>query len=129
MRKLAILFILIFFTYAVQSQSLTEKEITGTWQVVNVLDEGTKPTSAPHMKAAYFDLYPDGSFQLRMKRFDRPTQEYENNIKNQIWSFNQATQTITLNNDKFPIKVYNNNGTISFELLGTGIKLEVVKPN
>ena len=46
---------------------------------------------ANEMFAAYFDFYPDNSFQLRKARLDKPKREYQNTFKNSTWSFNVAT--------------------------------------
>lgn len=128
MKNLTILFVFTLLSSTVQSQSITEKEITGTWQVVNIVDGGTHPNQAKEMIAAYFDFYPDGKFQLRMKRYDRPSQEYENTFNNYKWSFNVVTQTIELSNAKMNIKTLKSNGKMFFELLDTRITLEVIMP-
>lgn len=128
MKKLTILFILALITSTVQSQSISEKEITGTWQVINIVDAGNDPIGADDLSAAYFDIYPDHSFQLRLKKKSKDSKEYNNTFTDYTWSYNEDTQTIKLNNDKFPIKVSKSNNKMLFELLGTGIKLEVVMP-
>ncbi len=124
MKNLIFLFVLALFTSAVQSQSLTEKEITGTWQVVSIADEGNNPKEAKEMVFAYIDLYPDHTFQLRMKT----AKGHINTFKNATWSFDEATQTITNSDGRFPIIVSKINSKIIFELSGIGMKLEVVMP-
>jgi len=124
MKNLIFLFVLALFTSTVQSQSLTEKEITGTWQVVNAIEFGTKPKKAKELVAAYIDIYPDHNFQLRMKT----SKGYEDTFNNATWSFDEATQTITTSDGRFPIKASKSNDKMIFELSGTGIKLEVVMP-
>ena len=126
MKNLTVLFVLALLTSTVQSQSLTEKEITGTWQVINVVDAGSKPKQAKEMVAAYFDIYSDHTFQLRMKKEDK--QGLENKFKNSSWSYNETTQTITINKDNTIIKPSKNNGKMIFELPESGMKLEVVMP-
>ncbi|WP_026450220.1 lipocalin family protein [Aequorivita capsosiphonis] len=128
MKKLAFLFLLMFLAYSVQSQSLTDKEITGTWQVVSIVDAGAQPKQAEDMIAAYFDIYPDHNFQLRLKRKSKASNEYDNTFKNSTWSFNEATQTIELSNSEMKIKPIKSDNKMIFELPETGIKLAVVMP-
>ena len=82
MKNLTILFILALLTSTVQSQSLAEKEITGTWQVINVVDAGNQPQQADDMLGAYFDIYPDHNFQLRTKKQDKSSKGFENKFEN-----------------------------------------------
>ena len=124
MKKLLFIFILALLSSSLQGQSLAEKEITGTWFVKDVLEIGTTPKKAKEMTSAYIDLYPDYSFQLRLKS----AKGYENSFTNATWSYNEATQTITTSDGRFPIKILKVNNKMIFELSGTGIKLEVVKP-
>lgn len=129
MKNITIVFILALLTSTVQSQSITEKEITGTWQVINVVEVGNQPNQAEDMIAAYIDIYPDNNFQLRTKKQDKSSKGYKNNFVNSKWSYNEATQTINLDKGSMAIKVSKSNGKIVFELIETGIKLEVVMPN
>lgn len=124
MKKLLFIFVLALLTSGLQGQSLAEKEITGTWFVKDVVELGTKPKKAKEMTSAYIDIYPDYSFQLRLKT----AKGYENNFTNATWSYNETTQTITTSDDRFPIKILKANNKMIFELSGTGIQLEVVKP-
>lgn len=124
MKNLIVLFALMLFSVTAQSQSVTEDEITGTWQVMNIVDAGAQPKQAEEMIAAYFDIYPDYNFQIRMKT----SKGYQDTFKNYKWSFNEDTQTIEMNNGNMSIKVFKNDDKMVFELPGTGIKLEVVKP-
>lgn len=128
MKNLTILLLSILFTSAVQSQSITKQEITGTWQVVKVVEAGTEPNQAEEMVAAYFDIHPDHNFQLRLKRNDRPSKGYDEIFRNSTWSYDESTQTIKFQDDRFPIKASKVDDKIIFELLGTGMKLEVIKP-
>ena len=66
MKNLTILFVLALLTSTVQSQSLTEKDIIATWQVVDVVETGSQPELAKDMIAAYFNFYSDHSFQLKI---------------------------------------------------------------
>lgn len=124
MKNLILLFVLALVTSTVQSQSLTEKEITGTWQIMKAIEIGNKPKKAKELIAAYIDIYPDYNFQLRMKT----SKGYENTFNNATWSFDATTQTITTSDGRFPIKASKSNDKMVFELVGTGIKLEVVRP-
>lgn len=127
MKNLVVLFILSFFASTASGQSLTEKDIMGTWQVVNVIDKGNAPSNAENMIAAYFDLQPDHSFQLRIKNKESQSKN-DKSSKNLSWSFDETTQIINLTGDKFNIKVSKNGSKMNFELVETGIILEVLKP-
>ena len=128
MKNLILLFVLALLTSTVQSQSLTEKEITGTWQVINVVNAGTHSKQADEMVAAYFDLYPDHNFQLRTKSQDKSSKGYENKYKNYTWIFNEATQIIELSQGNMMIKPSKSDGKMFFEFPETGMKLEVAMP-
>lgn len=128
MKNSAFYFVLMFLAYTAQSQSLTEKDITGTWQVVSIVDDGGQPSEAEDMIATYFDIYPDHNFQLRLKRKSENSNEYDRSFKNATWSFNEATQTIDISNSGMKIKPSKQDGKIIFELPETGIKLAVVMP-
>lgn len=120
------LLLLALLGFTVQSQSLTEEEISGTWIVVAIAEPGAKPEAAKAMKKAYFDLYPDHRFQLRMKK--KSENKHEAMYQNYSWRFDQATQTVYLSNDTFPIKINRENDKVYFKLLGTGTKLEMLRP-
>lgn len=124
MKKLLFVFVLALLTSSIQSQSLAEKEITGTWFVKDVIEIGTAPKKAKEMTSAYIDIYPDYSFQLRLKS----AKGYEDSFSNATWSYNEETQTLTTSDGRFPMKILKNNNKVIFELMGAGIKLEVVKP-
>ena len=128
MKNLTIFFILALLTSTVQSQSLTEKEITGTWQVINVVDAGKQSQQADDMLGAYFDFYPDHNFQLRTKNQNDSSKGYKYNFENYKWSYNEVTQTIELSKGTMTIKLSKSNGKMFFELPETGVKLEVVMP-
>jgi len=124
MKKLLFVFVLALLTSSTQGQSLAEKEISGTWFVQDVLAMGTAPKKAKEMTSAYIDIFPDSSFQLRLKS----ATGYENSFSNATWSYNEEAQTITTSDRRVTIKILKNNNKVIFELLGTGIKLEVIKP-
>ncbi len=127
MKNLLVLFILSFFASTASGQSLTEKDIMGTWQVVSIVEKGNQPSNAENMIAAYFDLQPDHSFQLRIKNKESQSKN-DKSSKNLSWSFDETTQIINLTGDKFNIKVSKNGSKMNFELVETGIILEVLKP-
>lgn len=95
MKNLSLLFIA-FICFTVQSQDLTENEVSGTWTVVAIAESGTHPEGAAAMESAFFDLYPDHRFQLRMKHKNKPITHYEALYKNYMWRFDQSSQTIYL---------------------------------
>ncbi len=125
MKNLTIFFLFALLTSSVQSQSLTEKEITGTWQVISVVEPGNNAKQANDFLAAYIDIYPDHKFQLRMKTKSENSNKYYNSSP---WTFSQGSQTIELNDGKSPIKVSKNNDKMYFEFLDSGMKVEVVMP-
>lgn len=127
MKNIIVIFILALFSSSIQSQTFTEAEITGTWQVSNVLETGTQNDKAESMLAAYFDFFPDHSFQLRKKK-SSGSKGIENSFKNATWNYDEATQTITVNNGNMRFKVLRNDERTIFEFPETGMKLEVVMP-
>lgn len=128
MKNLLVIFILALFTSGAQSQSLTEKDISGTWRVINVLDAGNKPKQAEEMNLAYIDIYSDHNFQIRTKKQDKSSKGYENKFENSKWSYNEATQIINLDKGNMSIKISKSNDKIIFEFPETGLKMEVVMP-
>ncbi len=128
MKNITILFVLALLTSTVQSQTISEKEITATWQVVKIIDAGNQPKQAKEMFAAYFDFNSDYSFQLRTQKQNNTSKGYENKYNNNTWSYNEATQTIELSQGNMSIKPSKKDGKMFFELPEMGIKLEVVMP-
>ncbi len=128
MKNLTVFFLLALLTSVVQSQSLTEKEVTGTWQIINVVDPGHNAKQANDFIAAYIDIYPDHKFQLRMKSKGENSKKYSDSFKHTTWTFNRDSQTIELNDGKSPIKISKSNDKMYFELLDSGMKFEVVMP-
>jgi|26BtaG_2_1085354.scaffolds.fasta_scaffold00004_61 hypothetical protein len=128
MKKFIALFLLSFLTFTANSQSLAETNIIGTWQVVSIVDKGNHPSEANDMIAAYFDFHADHKFQLRLKNKSNPSKKEDEAFKNVTWNFDQTSQIIKLTQDTFNIKASEKDGKMIFELIGTGILLEVVKP-
>lgn len=111
-----------------KSQTLTEKEITGTWMVVAIAEPGTKPDAAPLMKAAYFDLYQDHNFQIRLKRRNPSSHTYDPSFHNARWQYDPEAQLVRINNGAQTIKVSHKNEKVYFELTDTGLIMEMKKP-
>ena len=127
MKNLIVFFLVTLLTSAAQSQSLTEKELTGTWQVISVVDNGKDAKLANGLMAAYFDILPDHNFQLRIKA--NGPKGYRDTFKNTSWIYNETEQTLELDNNTFPLKISKKADKTLFELIGTDIILEVVKPS
>ncbi len=127
MKNLIVLLAFVLITAAANSQSISEKETSGTWQVSAIADSGSKPEQAEELNGALFDLYTDHSFQLRTKKGSGANTIYEESFRNATWSYNPTTQTINTGKG-MKIKVSQIENKIFFELLGTEIKFEVFKP-
>tara|TARA_R110002050_G_scaffold197622_2_gene332477 strand:+ start:564 stop:1121 length:558 start_codon:yes stop_codon:yes gene_type:complete len=127
MKNLFVLLAFVFITAAAQSQSMSEKEISGTWQVTAIADAGSNPDKAAGLDGALFDLYPDHRFQLRLKRGSGTSVNYEETFQNATWSYNANTQTITAGKG-MKIKVSKIDNKVFFELLDTGVTYEVYQP-
>lgn len=127
MKKLILLFSLILIAATAQSQSLTEKELTGTWQVVTVADNGNNPNATNELSRAMFNFNADHSFELK-KISTSEKYKYNTAAKSNRWSYNAATQTIKSGKFNLDIKVSKSNNKIFFVLLESGVKLEVEKP-
>ena len=129
MKKLVILFVFALLALTVQSQSLTEKELTGTWQVVSVENPTSNPKAAQEMDRAYFNLNGDKSFSLRTRKDNTQQSEYEtSSAKNAQWSYNTATQTIQIPRTKMTLKVSGSGDTVFFTVQETGLRLQMTKP-
>src|SRR5690554_2179750 len=121
MKNLITLLFLMLFTSALQGQTIPKEEVTGTWQVIGVVEEGTKPGQGEEMIGSFFDIYPDHKFQLRMKRNDRPSKGYDEIFQNSTWSYDETKQTVSLEEGRFPIKVSKESNKTFFELVGIGL--------
>lgn len=129
MKNLIALFaFLLIATYA-QSQSLTEKELTGTWQVVSVENPSSNSKAAQEMDRAYFNFHGDRNFVLRTRKDNSMKSEYETvSSKNAEWSYNSSTQTIRIPRAKMTIKVSGTGDKAVFTIQETGLRLQMVKP-
>ena len=125
---IALFAFLLIATYA-QSQSLTEKELSATWQVVSVENPTSNPKAAQEMDRAYFNLNGDKSFSLRTRKDNSLNSEYEtSSAKNAQWSYNTTTQTIQIPKAKLTLKVSGSGDTVFFTVQETGLKLQMTKP-
>ncbi|MDP2688186.1 MAG: hypothetical protein Q8O62_13245 [Aequorivita sp.] len=129
MKNLIALFALVLFAGTVQSQSLTQNDITGTWLVVNVENSNSNPTMAAKMTNAIINLYADNSFEIKEKKEKGSAYEYNTTShKNATWSYNPNTQTITTTRTKMTLKVSKSGDKVFFTDKDSGLKLEVLKP-
>ena len=129
MKNLIALFAFLLITTYAQSQTLTEKELIGTWQVVALENPSSNSKSAQEMERAYFNFHADRSFVLRTKKDNSLKSEYEtSSSKNAEWSYNSSTQTIQIPRGKMTIKVSGIGENTVFTIQETGMKLQMVKP-
>lgn len=126
MKNILLLFAFVFVSTLVQSQTFTEADITGTWQVLNIVESGSSPKEANQMLAAYIDFQPNHSFQIRMRKDGK--KEFDNKFQNAKWNYTPDNQTISVNNGEMLLQPVKEDGKIIFILPGKGIKLEVVMP-
>jgi|SRR5690554_3323531 len=129
MKNLFIIFVLTLFTATGKSQSLTEKDIMGTWQVVNVDNSGADPSPERRMDIAYLDFYEDGSLVLRARQNDSGRPIYKTiSPQGAKWNFEADTQTIRILENNFNLKVEGNADNAVFTIKESGLKLQVTKP-
>lgn len=129
MKNLIALFVFILIATYAQSQSLTEKELKGTWQVVAVENPSINNKSAQEMERAYFDFHADRGFVLRTRKSNSKKLEFETvSTTNAEWSYNSASQTIQIPRAKMTIKVSGTEDKAVFTIQETGLKLQMVKP-
>ncbi len=130
MKNLIALFAFVLLSATVQSQSLTQKDITGTWIVANVENSNSNPKMATAMTNAILNLYADNSFEIKEKKENGKAYDYNTTSnKNATWSYDQSTQTITTTRTKMTLKVSKNGNQTFFTDSESGLKFEVVKPN
>ena len=70
MKNAIMLIVLALFATSVHSQSLTQKDLTGTWLVANVENSSSNPKMAAAMQNAVINLYADNSFEIKEKQAD-----------------------------------------------------------
>jgi len=129
MKNLIVLFAFVLFAVSVQSQSLTQKDVTGTWLVQNVENSNTNPKMAAAMTNAVINLYADNSFEIKERQQNGTAYVYNTTTnKNATWSFNPSTQTINTTRSKMTLKISKNGDKIIFTDQNSGLKFEVIKP-
>ncbi|HLW32226.1 MAG TPA: hypothetical protein VKX40_08180 [Aequorivita sp.] len=129
MKNLIALFAFLLIATNAQSQSLTEKELTGTWQVVSVENPSSNSKAAKELDMAFFNFHSDRSFVLRTRKDNSMKFEYETvSSKNAEWSFDSGTQTIRIPRAKMTIKVSGTGDKAVFTIQETGLRLQMVKP-
>ncbi len=129
MKNLITLFVFVLFAATAQSQSLTLKDITGTWLVVNVENSNSNPKMAEAMANAVINLYADNSFEIKEKQQNGTAYSYSTTShKNATWSYNPSTQTITTTRTKMTLKVSKSGDKTFFTDSESGLKFEVNKP-
>ncbi len=129
MKNLIVLFAFVLFAVSAQSQSLTKKDITGTWLVQNVENSSSSPKMAAAMTNAVINLYADNSFEVKEKQENGTTYVYSTTTnKNATWSYNPSTQTISTTRTKMTLKISKSGDKIFFTDQDSGLKFEVMKP-
>ncbi|SRX54178.1 hypothetical protein [Aequorivita sp. CIP111184] len=129
MKNLIALFAFVIIAATAQSQSLTQKDVTGTWLVVNVENSNSNPKMAAAMTNAVINLYADNSFEVKEKQENGTAYVYNTTSnKNATWSFNASTQTINTTRTKMTFKISKSGDKIFFTDSESGLKFEVNKP-
>lgn len=129
MKNLITLFAFVLFAATAQSQSLTLKDVTGTWLVVNVENTTSNPKMAAAMANAVINLYADNSFEIKERQQNGAVYTYNTTThKNATWSYNQNTQTITTTRAKMTLTISKNGDKTFFTDSESGLKFEVNKP-
>jgi hypothetical protein len=129
MKKILAFFTIILIAATAHSQSLTEKDIKGTWQVLSVENAASNPSLETEMYAAQFNFYADHSFALKIKKDTTPAPKYDTtSSKNANWNYNPSTQTISIPKEKMTLKVDKSNGQVRFVDQKTGVTYIVSKP-
>ncbi len=129
MKNLIVIFAVILFTATAQSQSFTQKDVTGTWLVQNVENSTSNPQMAAAMTNAVINLYADNSFEIKEREENGTAYVYNTTTnKNATWSFNPSTQTINTTRTKMTFKISKSGDKVFFTDQGSGLKFEVMKP-
>jgi hypothetical protein len=129
MKNLIVLFAFVLISATAQSQSLTLKDITGTWLVQNVENSSSNPKMAAAMTNAVINLYADNSFEIKEKQENGTAYAYNTTTnKNATWSYNQSTQTISTTRTKMSFKISKSGDKVFFTEQDSGLKFEVMKP-
>lgn len=129
MKNLITLFAFVLFVATAQSQSLNQKDVTGTWLVVNVENSSSNPKMAAAMTNAVINLYADNSFEVKEKQGSATPYTYNTTTnKGATWSFNESNQTISTTRTKMTLKISKSGSQTFFTDKDSGLKFEVNKP-
>ncbi|MAP80140.1 MAG: hypothetical protein CL526_03530 [Aequorivita sp.] len=128
MKNIIILLAVILTSFAAQSQSLSKKDVTGTWFVQNVENITANPKMASAMAKAVINLYADSSFEIKQKQEGSAYSYATTTHKNAKWSYNPSTQTINTTRSKMTFIISQSGDKIYFTDQNSGLKFEVVKP-
>ncbi|MDC8001709.1 hypothetical protein POV26_11730 [Aequorivita todarodis] len=129
MKNLIALFVFVLLAATVQSQSLTQKDVTGTWLVTNVENSNSNPKMAAAMANAVINLYADNSFEIKERQANGTAYSYTTSTnKNATWSFNPSTQTISTTRSKMTLQISKSGDKTFFTDTDSGLKFEVMKP-
>ena len=129
MKNLIALFAFVLFVATAQSQSLNQKDVTGTWLVVNVENSSSNPKMAAAMTNAVINLYADNSFEVKERQENGSAYTYNTTSnKAATWSFNEGNQTISTTKTKMSFKISKSGSQTFFTDKESGLKLEVKKP-
>lgn len=129
MKNLIVLFAFVLIAATAQSQSLTQKDVTGTWLVMDVENSSSNPKMAASMYNAIINLYADNSFEIKEKQVNGTNYTYNTTSnKNATWSFNQSNQTISTTRTKMTLTISKSGDKVFFTDNDSGLKFEVMKP-
>ncbi len=129
MKKLITLFAFFLFAITVQSQSVTTKDITGSWLVVKVENSKSNPKVANALKQAILNFNTDKSFVVKVRQQGNGDSNYKvTSQKNAQWSYNESKQIISTTRSDMTFKVTKSNEKIIFVEQKSGLRIEVVKP-
>ena len=110
MKKLITLFAFFLFAITVQSQSVTTKDITGSWLVVKVENSKSNPKVANALKQAILNFNTDKSFVVKVRQQGNGDSNYKvTSQKNAQWSYNESKQIISTTRSDMTFKVTKSN--------------------
>jgi hypothetical protein len=128
MKKIITFFALILLVATAQSQSLTAKDITGSWLVVKVENSNSNPKVAKALNQALLSFNANKSFQIKVKQESNSDSQYKvASKKDATWSYNESKQTITTTRKNMTFKVSKKNEKLFFVDQNSGLKFEVKK--
>ena len=129
MKNLIALLAIVLIAATAQSQSLNQKDVTGTWLVVNVENSNSNPKMAASMANAVINLYADNSFEVKERKENGTAYTYNTTSnKGATWSFNESNQTISTTRTKMTLKISKSGSQTFFTDKESGLKFEVMKP-